>query len=252
MKPFCLHRFETIGSTNDEAMRLLRGDAPDGTLVWAERQTGGKGRMGRGWDSPPGNLYLSVVRLIDLEADLAGRIAVSCGRIVASALRVMTDLPVCTKWPNDLYLEGRKLGGILVETRLAPGGRICGAVAGLGLNVASHPDIPALGHPATHLADHGIHANVVGTLLEPLAFALWGACGHSSSENWLRDISATNELEALGAARVRQGEEEYDAEAVGVESDGALVLRREGKLQRVRAGEVTVRPATFPSADSVV
>jgi BirA family biotin operon repressor/biotin-[acetyl-CoA-carboxylase] ligase len=238
-----LHRFDTVASTNDEAMRLLRDGARDGTAVRADRQTGGKGRMGRSWDSPPGNLYLSVIARVELPAGLAGRIAVTCGRMVAGILASMTELPVRTKWPNDLYLEGKKLGGILVETRLAPGGVVDGVVVGLGLNVGSHPDVPPPGHPATSLAAHGVATDVVEGLVEPLAAALCFACHAAEWDDWLAEIVLSNELDVLESIRVREGDEEYDAEVEGLAADGGLVIRREGALRRVTAGEVSVRPA---------
>lgn len=242
MTPPPVHLFDSIASTNDEAMRLLREGTPDGTMVSAKRQNGGRGRMGRAWESSPGNVYVSVVARVELPARLAGRLAVTCGRVVADLLRDITELPVRTKWPNDLYLEGRKLGGILVETRLGPGGVIDGVVAGLGLNVASHPNVPPPGQPATSLSAHGFRQEA-GVLWPALASMLWLACTLSDTANWLEMMSHTEALElAIGPLTVSEGGEEYEAVGERIAEDGALIVRREGKPSRVTAGEVSVRP----------
>jgi BirA family biotin operon repressor/biotin-[acetyl-CoA-carboxylase] ligase len=244
MTPLCIHRFEAIGSTNDEAMRLLREGAPEGTVVWAERQTAGRGRMGRSWQSVPGNLSLSVIARPVLPAALAGRLGVSCGLAVARSLRAVTGLPLRTKWPNDLYLDGRKAGGILVETRFGTNGALDGVVAGVGINVASHPDVPPPGRLAVSLAARG-WAGSAEELVGPLARAALRACHGAGEPGWLERVAedwAAHDL-AAGAIRVREGVAEYDAVGVALADDGALVITRTGRKARLEAGEVSIRVA---------
>jgi BirA family biotin operon repressor/biotin-[acetyl-CoA-carboxylase] ligase len=242
MKPVCLHRFASLGSTNDEAMRLLRGGAPEGTVVWSERQTAGRGRMGRSWETEAGNLSMSVIARPALSAALAGRIGVSCGLAIAQALGTLSGRPIRTKWPNDLYLHGRKVGGLLIETRLRSGGVIDGAVVGVGVNVATHPDIPPPGHPATSLRAH--HCSVsVDALVAPVALAALTACRTAATDDWANTLSAAwwaMDL-AAGPVRVRDGDAEYDAMGEGLADDGALIVRRGGSVQHVRAVDVSVR-----------
>ena len=126
-------------STNDRALEMGRAGAPHGTSVAARLQTAGRGRRGHVWESPLGNLYLSVVlRPVVAPARLPG-LAAACG---LGALDGLEELglahEVQLKWPNDLLARGRKLGGILVETARDDDGRLV-AVCGIGVNVARTP-----------------------------------------------------------------------------------------------------------------
>ena len=118
LPPDCrLVALDSVDSTNEEAKRRAREGAPDKTLIWAAAQSAGRGRGGRTWVSPPGNLYLSLV----LRPDCPARRAAELGFVAAVALGaalhdIAADLPVAFKWPNDVLLRGRKLAGISVET----------------------------------------------------------------------------------------------------------------------------------------
>lgn len=238
----CIHRFETLGSTNDEAIRLAREGAPSGTVVWAERQTAGRGRMGRTWDGGIGNVSLSVVVRPDLAVGLSGRLSVVCGLKLADALRNETWQPIRTKWPNDLYLYGRKVGGILVETGAAPGGRLEWAVVGVGINVAGHPDVPDPAHPATSLAAHG-GAGDVETLIPGLAQAVVAAAEVTATEaGWSAVTERWSRTDlAAGAISVLESGESFEAVGEGIEQDGALSVRFGNALRRVIAAEVSIR-----------
>lgn len=130
---------DEVGSTNDEALALGRAGAAHGSAIAARRQTAGRGRRGHAWESPEGNLYLSVVlRPAVSPARLPG-LAAACGLGVTDVLRG-TQL----KWPNDVLARGRKLAGILVETARDDAGRTF-AVCGVGVNVGRAPrDLPAI------------------------------------------------------------------------------------------------------------
>lgn len=105
-----------VGSTNDEARRLAAEGAPDGTVVWARSQNAGRGRYGRSWSSPPGNLYVSLL----LRPACPPATALQLGFVAAVALGEALDRRVAAaaltfKWPNDVLLDGRKIAGILLE-----------------------------------------------------------------------------------------------------------------------------------------
>lgn len=126
-----LFRIETV-STNDDALSLR--DAPAGTLVVAERQSGGRGRLGREWLSPPGvGLYCSLILRPRLEPADLPKVTLAAGLAVSRAVESVTSLPSQLKWPNDLWLAGKKIGGILTEARLGQAGPM--VVLGIGLNV---------------------------------------------------------------------------------------------------------------------
>ncbi len=145
-----------VGSTNDEAMALLRAGDPGGVFVVAASQMGGRGRHGRAWASPPGNLYASLGLIDPAPWALAPQLGFVAGVALASALSVLCGdrARPSLKWPNDVLLGGAKLAGILLECTTLPGDRL-GCVAGFGVNCASHPE--GLPYPATSLAKAGIH-----------------------------------------------------------------------------------------------
>jgi biotin-[acetyl-CoA-carboxylase] ligase BirA-like protein len=127
--------FERVGSTNDVAHQQALAGAAEGLLVVADEQTSGRGRMGRSWWAPKGSsLLFSVLLRPALPAVQAGQLTMCLGLGAVEAIESATGLRPALKWPNDLLLEGRKLGGMLAELRTA-GDRVEYAVLGLGLNV---------------------------------------------------------------------------------------------------------------------
>ncbi len=125
-----------VGSTNDLAMEAGLGGAPHGSLILAEHQTAGRGRCGRDWYSPVAvGLWFSILLRPSLSADGAWMLTLGAGVAVAEAVEAMTGLHPDLMWPNDVLLEGRKLAGILTETRL-DGPDVSFAVVGIGINVA--------------------------------------------------------------------------------------------------------------------
>ncbi|MCT7977481.1 biotin--[acetyl-CoA-carboxylase] ligase [Laspinema olomoucense] len=129
---FSIHILEQVSSTNETLWTLLAAGAPPGTVVIATRQTAGKGQRGRQWDSSPGGLYLSLALTPNLNARDALLLTLCSAWGLATTLRAY-NIPVSLKWPNDLILEGYKLGGILTETKIHQG-QITKAVVGVGIN----------------------------------------------------------------------------------------------------------------------
>ena len=160
-------------STNDVAREWARAGAPAGAVVTAERQTRGRGRRERKWDSPPGaGLYASFVLRPDWPAAEAPRLAVLCGMAAYGALLKAGIGDLRVKWPNDILAGGRKICGVLVEPRLG-GDRIEFAVAGIGINVgqAGEDFPPELHGLATSCRLAGVAISVDG-LLELLVESL--------------------------------------------------------------------------------
>lgn len=159
-----VHIYNTISSTNEKLWEIVaRGEIPAAAI--ARSQTAGRGQWGRQWQSPPGGLYLSVALNTHIRAADAAHLTFLSTWGVANALR-HHHVPVLLKWPNDLILQGRKLGGIKSETRL-DSGQITQAVIGIGLNWAN--PVPAAGINLHRFPGHLI------TSLEALAaIAVWG------------------------------------------------------------------------------
>lgn len=158
-----LHLFESIPSTNQKLWELIDAGATLPLVVIAAQQTAGRGQWGRQWHSKPGGLYLSVALAPSIMAQDASHLTLFSAWGIVTALG-HCQIPVLIKWPNDLLLEGRKLGGIKSETRLHQG-QIQQAVIGVGINW-SNP-VPEVGINLQSLLKHGHTSSL--TSLEMLA-----------------------------------------------------------------------------------
>lgn len=239
----------TIDSTNSE---LLRRPVPSvGTsALFAERQTGGRGRRGRGWASPlAAHLYLSLARGFGGGLARLGGLSLAAGVAAAEALHALGVDAVRLKWPNDLVVvDGtglRKLGGLLVEG----GGEVAGparAVIGLGLNVRM-PAAAAAGidQPWIDLAQlTGATTPPRSVVAAALLSHLLPALAQFDAEGLAPFLPRHARLDALAGRRVRLHGEgaSADAVAIGVGSDGGLRVRgNDGAERSVHAGEVSVR-----------
>jgi BirA family biotin operon repressor/biotin-[acetyl-CoA-carboxylase] ligase len=228
-------------STNTEARRLAESGAPEGTVVVADFQTAGKGRLGRRWEAPPGtSILMSLVLRPDLEPQQAQRLTMICGLGVVDAIKATSGLDAALKWPNDVLVRGEKIGGILTELGLAGNG-LEFAVVGVGLNVNMRPEvIPNPLVPATslsHILGRSVErAPVLCSFLKAVEqryFAL--RSGYLPHEEW----SAL--LATLGhTVRVRSSHSEIRGLAEGVDENGALLVRLDDNtLTTVWAGDVT-------------
>ncbi|NQU62477.1 MAG: biotin--[acetyl-CoA-carboxylase] ligase [Rhodospirillales bacterium] len=135
---------DCVDSTNEEAKRLAalgEDETPDGTLVWAKEQTAGRGRRGRKWSSPPGNLYCSLVLRPEVSAGKASELSFIAALALFDALGTVGEPghQVFCKWPNDILLNERKVAGILLEAETSGSGNPDWVVLGLGVNVAVFP-----------------------------------------------------------------------------------------------------------------
>jgi BirA family biotin operon repressor/biotin-[acetyl-CoA-carboxylase] ligase len=223
------------GSTNDDVASLAREGAPEGLWLRAERQSGGRGRQGRLWYSPPGNLYAStLVRLRsgDPPAPTLALVAAVALHEVASDF-VAAGMPIEIKWPNDLLVAGAKLSGILLE-------RIGDAVVvGFGVNLADHPDETP--RPAINMGMLG-GAPDPARFLEALAasFARWLGRWRQEGlapirERWLTAAHPPGTALSTHTASGAWVEGRFD----GLDESGALKLRLpDGSSQTIHAGDV--------------
>lgn len=150
MHPTPVLLLATTQSTNADAVRLGRDGEPGPLWVVAREQRGGRGRRGRVWQSPPGNLYASLLLVDPCAADVSPQLSFVASLALAEAVEALVRVPgVRLKWPNDLLCDGAKLSGILLEaSRRADGALVC--VIGIGVNCRTHPsDLP---YRATHLS----------------------------------------------------------------------------------------------------
>lgn len=221
-----------VDSTNAEAFRrAAAGEAPP-LAVWARSQGAGRGRHGRSWHSPPGNLYVSLLLPPPARAGGAADEAFRAGVSVVEAVREMTGLDARLKWPNDVVVGGRKVAGLLAETSSGAGpGPV---VVGTGVNLASHP--PDTARPASSLAAEGAPGIDPGALLGCYLarFARWKDEAREGVFGRWRELA-----HGLGdPLRVRLGTGEVAGRFAGIDGEGALVLEMpDGARRRVTAGE---------------
>ncbi len=236
-----VHHFEEVASTNDLAKELAARGAPEGTLVVAEAQSRGRGRLGRWWESPPGTgLYVSLVLRPALPPTEMPQITLTTAVAVVRAVNRASGVALGIKWPNDLLLAGKKLGGILTEME-TESEQIRHLVVGLGLNV-NNPAFPAeLADIATSLAlatgRRHSRVRLLQAWLEEFE-ALYGRflAGEFAGilEEW-RSLAVT-----LGqVVTVRQGPRVIRGKALEVAADGALLVETApGEVVRVTSGEI--------------
>lgn len=138
-----LFSFEQIESTNDEIKRIVTADYSQDVLVITETQTRGRGRRGRRWYSPPGNLYMSFSKTPPVNPASLGQISLVIGIAVYKAIQklIPDSAQIALKWPNDVLINKMKVGGILVETEQFPGQEYATCFAGVGVNILSSPEM---------------------------------------------------------------------------------------------------------------
>ena len=242
-KPYMLHA--TTGSTNDDALAWAARGAPEGALVAAEHQTAGRGRWDRRWLSRPGaSLLFSVLLRPERPASALGLLTTAAGVAVAEGIEEACGLRCGLRWPNDVTAGGRKLAGVLVETRLRAG-TVTVAVVGVGINVdwpaADLP--PEIAERATSIASElgrsgrpssldraGLLAAVLGRLED-----LYGVLGSPG----LLD-RATQRSELLGQrVRVRRADGgTIEGTALRLVPSGALEIGGAGAPVAVESGEI--------------
>lgn len=232
----------SLDSTNAELLR--REPAPGAMVLLAERQTGGRGRRGRPWVSPlASNLYLSVARGFSGGLARLGGLSLVAGVATAEALHALGFHDVRLKWPNDLVVGARKLGGLLVEGGGEHGGPVC-AVIGLGLNVRMPPMFGArIGQPWLDLAALSSRPPSRNALASTLLAHLLPALDAFDREGLAPFLPRYAALDALQGQRivVHAADGDHAGIALGIAGDGALRARMAEGERRFHAGEVSVR-----------
>ncbi|MEQ9332709.1 biotin--[acetyl-CoA-carboxylase] ligase [Thalassobaculum sp.] len=226
-----------VASTMDEARRLAESGAEDGTVVRALLQTGGRGRLGRSWSSPPGNVYTTVILRPDVATARAAELSIVAAVATADAVACFGGT-VTLKWPNDVLLEGGKISGILLEA-VTEGTRLSAVLIGIGVNVASRPDLPDRRTARIETADA---ESVFAALLDALGrrYRQWlreGLAGIRMA--WLARGPAIGAPITISQGSGSPGTGRLDGRFAGLDPDGTLVLAlADGSTRRVASGEV--------------
>lgn len=246
-----LHYFESVDSTNALALKFASEDAPEGTVVLADRQTAGRGRLGRAWQSPAGrNLYFSIIlrpegaaSWLQMEMAKAAQVTFLAGVAAAETLRAFCPDGVAIKWPNDVLIHGKKACGILSEMRAGKGE--VALVVGVGINVNIRKDDFSVEHreTATSLFEETGRELAREDVL----------CDFCAHFQYWRGVFLKDGFEPIRRAwlhrtdmvgknvRVLFGNEIKEGAVSGIDDDGALLLAASGGgVERIIAGDATV------------
>ncbi|MBI3304508.1 MAG: biotin--[acetyl-CoA-carboxylase] ligase [Deltaproteobacteria bacterium] len=242
-----LHFFATLDSTNTYAARLAREGAPEGTVVIADSQSGGKGRLGRSWVSPPQvNLYLSAILRPPVTAGVAPQLNLLAAVAVADTIVQVCGLTPAIKWPNDVLAGGKKVCGILAEMQ-TEANALRAVILGIGVNInaplGAFPDelrdkASSLFLAGGRLVDRPAFTASLLTHLEKW-YVLWLEEGFPALRPaWERHAAGLIGKQITVAAP----EGTVAGTVLGLDSDGALLLqdRDSGAPRRLLAGDVTV------------
>ncbi|MBK8907212.1 MAG: biotin--[acetyl-CoA-carboxylase] ligase [Rhodospirillales bacterium] len=240
---FLIVELDSIDSSNEEAKRRALHGAPAGLVIWPRQQTQGRGRHGRSWSSPRGNLHVSFLLRPQCPIAQALQIGfVASLAVAATVADLLTDAhDVRCKWPNDVLVNGRKVAGLLLESASDSRGQVAWLVLGIGLNVAWRPDDVAGAFCATSLAHEGVGATDLRPILDRLcgriddSLAEWKTAGFAAVRNrWLGIAYALGEQ-----VSVRLADETASGRFVGLDASGAMLLSDERGVERlICAGDV--------------
>ena len=242
-KPCCF--YEEIDSTNEEAKRLSRKGAGHGTLVWARRQTAGKGRRGRSWASPADeNIYMSLLLKPDFEPDKASMITLAAAMAVGDGIKKSCGLETAVKWPNDIVAEGKKLCGILTELEVE-NGKIFHLVVGIGINVFQTVFPEELKEKAISIKGAGGKTVPPEEIVHSVMEAFEGYYESLCKEGDLRGFLPRYNARLANRGRlvtVLDPKGNFRGQALGIDSYGRLLVKAEdGSIRKVFSGEVSVR-----------
>lgn len=237
---FQVEHHDLVSSTNDLARERAIAGAGEGLVIRADQQTSGRGRRGRAWASPVGNLYCSILLRPACSPAVAATLSfatvIALGDVLAELL---PGHPIQHKWPNDLLVDGKKISGILLETAGSATDRLDWLVIGLGVNIVSHPDQTL--YPVTDLRSEGASDLTAPALLDrflarfALHYAAWNRDGFAA-------LLPAWKARAIGIGRdivVRLDNQTLEGRFVDLDAEGMLMLNMtDGRTRRIAAGDV--------------
>ncbi len=238
MKPYRISQIEATSSTNDDVKAAAEKNEAEGLVVWALKQTAGRGRHGRVWESPEGNLYCSALLRPKTDASEIGLYSF----VVANAMydTVRQCLPIADislKWPNDVLVEGQKIGGILLE--VADGALIIG----VGLNVLHHPEDGL--YPSTSLRAAGAEPKPLNEIIDMLLLNLWHWYGVMKKDGFSLVREFWLKHAATGLLKVRLPQGQIEGDFAGLDENGRLKLHlADGSERAIATGDVFFRTET--------
>lgn len=231
--------YPTIDSTNSEALRQ-QADLPARAVIWAAEQTAGRGRLGRVWQARAGgSLCLSVFVRQQIALNSVSGLGPALGLAAARALAELGVQGIAVKWPNDLQVNGRKLGGILVEVASSANEQIS-IVAGIGINIDLGAELD-IDQPWVDLAQLGVRCSAE-VLAQRIAAAFLSTLEAVAGAGLSTCLADWPQFDALAGQQVRvQGGLRAGGRALGIADDGRLRLQDQSGEWFCHSGEVSVR-----------
>lgn len=254
LNDYHLLTYDVLDSTNAEARRLAGGGASHGAVIWAKRQTAGRGRMGREWVSAEGNLFVTILLNPQVGMAECSQLSFVASLAVAETLTAIVPEPeqIRCKWPNDVLAKGKKISGVLLESFHVEGkGAQPWVAVGIGVNVDTYPEHVIF--PATSLREAGVELISAKIVLSRLVhnfihqYDLWAQKGFAATEKaWLKRAYHMD-----GAIEVMVGDETFAGTFAGINAEGHLLLREAGKksLTPIAAGDVFYKEKARAACD---
>ncbi len=236
-----IERYDEVHSTQDELKALALKGAGEGQVVTAKSQNGGRGRHGRVWVSEPGNLYFSLLLRPSCGLNAIGQLALIVGASIGAAIKELVLEPddVSLKWPNDVFLGGKKCAGILIETELDSNNIIDWVAVGIGVNIVRAPKEIGAALSDYALSDIKIE-DVQQSILNEIEdrYLQWGAEGFAAIKaEWLSMAHPVGTPITVGAGKHMARGTFHD-----IDSHGSLILRDdEGQVRTLSAGDVHIQ-----------
>lgn len=245
VEPEHVYVYQSVESTNTTAKKMALEHAPHGTVVLAEEQTGGRGRMGRAFVSPKyRGIYLSILLRPRLSAEDALLITTAASVAVCRAIEQVAGQQAQIKWVNDIYVNQRKVCGILTEAVSdCESGGLESIIVGIGVNFST----PAEQFPeeirqkAGSLFDSVPERVARNELAAAIINQTLLLCGELESRSFLEEYRRRSLVLGREVQVVRLGQEPYTAKAVGINDNGGLILERDGQTELLQSGEVSIR-----------
>ena len=247
LNDYHLLSYDELDSTNEEARRLAEGGGAHGAVVWAKRQTQGRGRMGRMWVSAEGNLFCSILLAPNCDIETAAQLSFVTAVAMIETLKpiIPNDGELSCKWPNDILYNGKKIGGILLESfetaDMAPAQNrmVRWIVVGVGINVDSCPEQTDL--PATYLKDAGVEIISAKIVLSRFIhhfiteYDIWAKKGFAPiRKKWMEHAFRKGK-----SIQVRLPKESFTGVFEGIDTTGRLLLKPQRSKQiAISAGDV--------------
>lgn len=233
--------YDEVDSTNEEAKRLARGGGAEGAVLWAKRQTAGKGRMGREWISEDGNLYVSLLLRPHVPFAQWPQLSFVTALAMHDAILPMLEekADITLKWPNDILINKKKVGGILLEA-FTDDDRQQWLVAGIGINIECHPNHNIL-FPATCLKENGIEIVSAKIVLSRFLscfmerYDRWVGEGFAGmNKEWQKHAFLLGETVEISASG-----NEIKGVFKGIDAAGHMLIEQNGIIIPVMAGDIT-------------